>query len=1135
MPDVRKQSRIKMKHENKYYLGLDVGSTTVKGVLMSYAGDNLKIIWKCYERHETKQAEKVLEFLNELEVLYPAVFSPQSKILEIFITGSGGSTLRQTIGAHFYQEVSSVSSAVEKLYPDAKSVIELGGQDAKIILFKEDKITREKKKIMTMNDKCAGGTGAVIDKIAAKLQLSKEELIKIPYTGIKLHPIAGKCGVFAETDINGLQKQGIVAEELMASLFEAIVQQNLSVLTRGNTLLPRVLLLGGPNFFLGGLQDAWKQNLHSLWQERGINLSAYESVDDMVIVPENANYFAAMGAVYQGIKDHLIRDNISYQGTSRLVDHIKNREKLLGKNYTAFPCEKDRQAFYEQYIPKEWAAPSFKKNQTVKAYIGLDSGSTSTKGVLVSEDGDVIGAKYMLSKGNPIEDSKKLLNDLRKEVEKEGAKLEVIGVGTTGYGKDMLKDVLQADISLVETVAHTLAAKHYYPNVDVIVDVGGQDIKLILLKDGIVKDFKLNTQCSAGNGYFLQNTAEGFGYKIEDFADVAFSAHKIAEFGYGCAVFLQTDIVDFQRQGWEGPEIMAGLAEVLPKNIWQYVAGISNLELLGSTFVLQGGTQKNHAAVKSQVDYIKRKFKNSPKEPAIHVHRFTSVCGAIGAALEAREKNFSKTSFPGFEAIESIGYKSTHNESTRCHFCRNKCIRTFIDIEIKTSKQPEKRRLILAPCDKGKSEIVSEARKIEKDLNRIKADNPNLIDIAAHKVWDPSLEKVRGFSRKVAKRKLPAPSVVLKKSSQKNRKKINLGFPRVLNHYVIQPFLNAYFETLGFDYQNFYFSPFTDEEMYKAGSKRGAVDPCFPAKVSLSHVSSLLKRYGEKLDYIVFPMTGSLSTGIKNVVDNRACPTVCGSPEMVYSAITKEEDIFAKQGIQFLKPYLSFDTPGLLEQETYRAFSSCFGISDRENRVAVRAGLYNLRKFQRGIENEGKKVIETVASQNRVALVLLGRTYHNDPGINHGIFDLFVERGYPVLPISALPKDLNFLMQYFSGGGSAEEIFNIDDVWKNSFSASSTLKIWAAKVIARVPNLIPVELSSFKCGHDSTLYSTIEKIFEKASKPFFSFKDIDENNPTGSIKIRVETIDYFLKKYISDLREENLLRKTKPSRYAHIE
>src|SRR5215470_6275863 len=538
-------------------VGMDVGSTTVKAVAVDPSTDQM--IWSDYQRHETKQPEKTLEFLGRLE----ADLGINGDNCRMFITGSGGGNLATLIGAKFVQEVTAVSLAVEKLHPEVHSVIELGGQDAKIIVFKPDPETGKKKKIPSMNDKCAGGTGAVIDKINAKLKIPASELCNQGYYGLKLHPVAGKCGVFAETDINSLQKMGVPREELMASLFEAIIGQNLAVLTRGNTLRPEVLLLGGPNTYIRGMVEAWKYNIPKIWEERNTELPQGVDPKELVKVPENAQYFAAIGAVEFGKSED---ENVGvYRGFADLDHYInfgrlEEKKKAGGKGLSNGPDDLD--AFKERYKRNKFVPATFHPGQIVEGFIGLDGGSTSTKAVLLDKDRNVLVKTYQLSKGNPIEDTKEVFAKLEKQITDQGATLNVMGVGTTGYAKDILKDTLGADVALVETVAHTESALQFYKDVDVIVDVGGQDIKLIILKNRQVKDFKLNTQCSAGNGYFLQSTAEGFGMKVEDYADIAFGAQAMPTFGYGCAVFMQSDIVDFQRQGWKPEEIMAGLAAV---------------------------------------------------------------------------------------------------------------------------------------------------------------------------------------------------------------------------------------------------------------------------------------------------------------------------------------------------------------------------------------------------------------------------------------------------------------------------------------------------------------------------------------------------------------------------------------------
>src|ERR1700723_1909544 len=669
----------------QFLVGLDVGSTTVKAIVVDAATD--KTIWQDYQRHETRQPEKCLEFLRRMEA--DTGISPQNT--RIFITGSGGGTIAEMVGAKFVQEVHAVSLAVEKLHPEVYSVIELGGQDAKIIVFKDDEETGRKKKIPSMNDKCAGGTGAVIDKINAKLKIPAAELSNQGYLGVKLHKVAGKCGVFAETDINGLQKTGTPSDELMASLFEAIVLQNLSVLTRGNTLRPHVLLLGGPNSFIRGMREAWQANIPRMWKERKVQIPEGAPPEGLIKVPQNAQNFAALGAVEFGRDEE--REVGRYLGVEKLawyIDYGRAEEKAISGGRGLVTDSAELEDFRSAFRRKRFDPSEFSPGELISGFVGVDGGSTSTKAVLLDKDGEILCKAYQLSNGNPIEDTIDMFEKLRKQVEGRGAALEVLGVGTTGYAKDILRDVLNADVALVETVAHTESALKFYKDPHVIIDVGGQDIKLIVLKDGRVKDFKLNTQCSAGNGYFLQSTAEGFGMKVEEFADIAFSAKSMPSFGYGCAVFMQSDIVNFQRQGWRSEEILAGLADVLPKNVFLYVASIPNLASLGSRFVLQGGTQNNLAVVKAEVDFIKSSFRAKGKVPEIIVHEHCGESGAIGAAQEALRlwNNGMRTTFIGLDAVRNIRYRTTRNEDTRCYFCKNNCLRTFIDVDVTAAQDP---------------------------------------------------------------------------------------------------------------------------------------------------------------------------------------------------------------------------------------------------------------------------------------------------------------------------------------------------------------------------------------------------------------------------------------------------------------
>ncbi|HRI06781.1 MAG TPA: BadF/BadG/BcrA/BcrD ATPase family protein [Nannocystaceae bacterium] len=1196
--------------DSKYIVGFDLGSTTVKAVIRD--ADTDEIVWKDYQRHDSKQAQRALMMLKQMESEVPGFRAGKARV---FITGSGGANVGRWIGAKFVQEVNAVSLAVEKLHPEVNSVIELGGQDAKIIVFKEDPETGRKKKIPSMNDKCAGGTGAVIDKINAKLKIPAEQLCNQTYFGHKLHPVAGKCGVFAETDVNGLQKLGVPADELMASLFESIIQQNLSVLTRGHTLMPHVLLLGGPNTYIKGMVECWKANIPPIWAERGVPLPPCDDPADLIIVPQNAQYYAAIGAIEFGRSED---EHIgAYTGTQKLEWYLTEgrlleKKKAGGAGLSKTPEELDE--FLGAYKPEPFKPAPFTPGTAVRAFIGIDGGSTSSKAVLLGEDGEIIRKVYQLSKGNPIVDTKELLADLRQQVESSGCSLEILGVGTTGYAKDILRDVLRADAAIVETVAHCESALHFYDDVDVVCDVGGQDIKIIILKNGKVKDFKLNTQCSAGNGYFLQSTAVGFGHDVRDYAKLAFAAQAMPTFGYGCAVFMQSDIVDFQRQGWAPEEIMAGLANVLPKNIWLYVSQIPNLAKLGRRFVLQGGTQHNLAAVKSQVDFIQERFKSKGMEADVIVHKHCGESGAIGAALEVRRMHRDlghRTGWIGMDKIDTIAFTQKRDESTRCYFCKNKCLRTFIDVDLelehkeaeqrmatgqllkirKKEERPEQaiatKRLIIATCEKGEVEDIDSMKKIKSGLDKIKKDFPNLAASSAKDVWDaqeppcvadpidevglglaehvelpPALaehqERFDGLLKKLNRSpkvvdllaktaetvekladkasvaaplrdKVAAPAkdrlvaVQRRIEAMKKRATLRIGIPRVLNQYSQNPFFSAYFESLGVPAKNLVYSDYTSEELYKEGAKRGAIDPCFPSKVCIAHMHNLLEHKHKKrpLDLIVFPQVDSMETWLTGSMGARACPTVVGSADTTKAAFLKEADVFAQKGIKLIVPFVHMGEPKLCKREMFHYFKDALGLSEEENSRAVDEANAAQARFYAELRQRGRAILEQLERERRIGIVLLARPYHNDPGMNHEIPDELQKLGYPILTVQSLPIDEDICRPLFQAdidAGFIKDPYDISDVWKNSYSENTNQKVWAAKFTARHPNLVALELSSFKCGHDAPIYTVIEEIVENSGTPYFSFKDIDENKPTGSIKIRVETIGYFLKRYQQDLR-----------------
>jgi predicted CoA-substrate-specific enzyme activase len=706
--------------------GVDVGSTTVKAVLV----ENDRVLWQDYQRHGTRQAQKVLEFLCRLETECGLRAGHDA----VMFTGSGSGLIAPLVGGKFIQEVVAVAVAVEKLHPNVRFVSEIGGEDMKTIFFTAMGPGRNKQ--VYMQSACSGGTGTFIEKTARKLKISSEALAGMTYEGRTLHKISSKCGIFAESDANTLVKSGVPIEEIIASLFEAVVYQNLATLTKGNTPAPHVLLLGGPNLFFAGLQQAWRHHLTNIWLERRVPLPEGDP-DTLIQVPAEALYYAALGCVEIGKAEV---ESAYYRGPERLTWWIEEgqyekkaregrRGLAAGEGEIAEFLRKYARAGGQGATPASIAKVELKRPMEEPVAIGCDFGSTTAKAAVLSADKAVLFTCYVQSKGNPIDDAKDLVKKIR-----EAGHCRIGALALTGYGKDLLKDVVGADAAIVETVAHARAALHFFPDADVICDVGGSDVKVMILRQGTVADFRLNSQCSSGNGAFLQGVAERYDVPLEDYADRAFAAKSLPTLAMGCGVFLQSDIVNQQRQGWSAEEIMAALAAVLPLNVWVYACQLQNLRAVGRKFVLQGGTHRNLAVVKAQVDFITAKVPDAE----IVIHPYSGEAGAIGAALCAidawADGNMSR--FRGFDNIETLTYRTTANEHTTCRWCAVNCKRTFIDVALPEgqgrpwSKVPVgegfERVISGNSCPKGLVEDVNELRVVKARIEEAKRAFPNV-------------------------------------------------------------------------------------------------------------------------------------------------------------------------------------------------------------------------------------------------------------------------------------------------------------------------------------------------------------------------------------------------------------------------
>jgi activator of 2-hydroxyglutaryl-CoA dehydratase/predicted nucleotide-binding protein (sugar kinase/HSP70/actin superfamily) len=1123
---------------------MDVGSTTVKAVVMD--PETLDILWSDYQRHETRQPEKVLEFMVRIGDAFP-----DADDIQIYVTGSGSGPLAGPLGGRFVQEVNAVTLAVEHLHPDVNAVIELGGQDAKIIMFRDvdekpaegerpAEVTpngkRNRQALTSMNDKCASGTGATIDKCMIKVGMSASELSNLAFDPTRLHHVAAKCGVFAETDIVNLVKSGIPSGEIMNSLADAIVHQNLSVLTRGNTLRPKVLLLGGPNTYLPFLVECWRMRIPETWEQRGFAWPKDVPVQELVFTPQNAQYYAAFGAVVFGLADARDKGPAVYKGIDGLREYIQHGRGARLAGTAAGPLVKDDselEAFLRRYTIPNFHAATFAPGQVVRAVIGLDGGSTSSKAVLVDEEGRILYKAYRLSKGNPIQDTKEILAEIKGFVERQGATLECLGFGATGYAAAVLEESVKADVNIVETVAHMMSAVSCFPDADVVCDIGGQDIKVLFLRETPegtrdVKDFRLSNQCSAGNGMLLQAMADQFGVPLTDYSDVAFSADLAPKFSYGCAVFLDADRVNFQKEGFSAPEMLAGLAQVLPKNVWQYVVQVPRLAQFGRVFVLQGGTQRNLAAVKAQVDYIASRVPGAE----IHVHPHCGEAGALGAAMETLRtvKRRGHSTFIGIEQAIALKYVSRNDESTKCHFCPNNCSRTFIDTE--TPDGRTSRYISGFSCEKGTVESKEALKVLAKERAVIRNKYPNLVHeestLAFRHFYEPAPLPPAGASKRdVEVRRLSLLRVARRafnrgfQRSYADLSQVRIGIPRVLNMYSVGPFFRTFFETLGLPKDNVVWSTATTEEMWNEGGRYGSIDPCFPSKVTQAHVHELLAHAHKDpkrgpLDFIYYPCVTHIPNWVSQTMDNTTCPIVAGNPNVLKAAFTKETNFFAKNNIEYIDDAISFAEPNLMKRRLFEVWGPRLGVTEDEVEWAVDQGMAALTEFNRVLEQKGREVLEQVEREDRMAILVVGRPYHNDPGLNHGIPEEFQVLGYPILSMRSIPKDPAWLQRFYRHG---EDPLAITDVWPENYSANSSQRVWAAKFASRHPNVAILDLSSFKCGHDAPTYGIVEKLVGTAKVPYSALHDIDANKPGGSIAIRVKTYAYRLQRVQEDLRE----------------
>jgi len=533
------------------------------------------------------------------------------------------------------------------------------------------------------------------------------------------------------------------------------------------------------------------------------------------------------------------------------------------------------------------------------------------------------------------------------------------------------------------------------------------------------------------------------------------------------------------------------------------VVQIPRLESFGRRYVLQGGTQYNQAALKAQVDYIKKRVKNAE----VFVHPHPGEAGALGAALEALElvKLRGHTTFVGLDEAYNIVYKTKSDESTRCTFCPNHCARTFVDTV--TPKGKTVRYISGFSCEKGTVEDKEALKILMKKNAEKKFNNPNLVRVQAKSLFNLDL-KVESYKRSTFESFI---------SGQPNRNHMTIAMPRVLNMWLMAPFFNAYFLSLGLQKDNIIWSSETNEQMSKEGMKFGPIDPCFPAKVVQAHVHQLL--YNKKMNYFYFPAITHTLNFLENVVSNTSCPVVQGTPLVIKSSFTNEKDYFKEKETHYICDALDFQNKGYLKKQLYQTWSKHLDLTQQENAFAVEEGLKALETFEKDMEEKGKIIIEKAENENSIAILLIARPYHLDPGLNHQILDEVQNLGFPVITMTSIPKDKEWLKKYFD-----KNPLDITDVWPENFSTNSAQKVWAAKFAARNPHVAVTDISSFKCGHDAPTYGIIDSIISAAKAAYLSLHGLDQTSPTESFKIRLKTFAYNLNKRIERMRKDDLCK-----------
>ncbi len=1001
---------------NLLHLGIDVGSTTVKLAVLD-SDDN--ICWAVYRRHHADVRATILEVLREAAEQFP------ERPMTIAITGSGGLLLAQWLDVSFIQEVIASKTAVETFIPRTDVAIELGGEDAKIIYFDQGIEQR-------MNGTCAGGTGAFIDQMAALLDTDAGGLNELAREHTTIYPIASRCGVFAKTDVQPLLNEGARREDIAASIFQSVVTQTISGLACGRPIRGNVAFLGGPLQYLPELRKRFYETL---------NLE-----DDAIIVPENAHLFVASGCALAGRAEGAAPERLD-----EVLVRLRNLGDIQGSEVVRmaplFATDAEYATFKERHDAERVRRGSL-ADYRGEAYLGIDAGSTTFKAALVGRDGELLWSTYASNKGDVLGCAKTAVAELYAALPTDPQTREpLVSLGhatVTGYGEGLLLEALQVDSGEIETVAHLRGAQEMLPGVEFILDIGGQDMKCLRVKDGVIDHIMLNEACSSGCGSFIESFASGLNLDVAEFAATAISAENPVDLGSRCTVFMNSRVKQAQKEGATVGDIAAGLAISVIKNALFKVIKIRDPHEVGEKVIVQGGTFLNDAVLRS--------FEQLSETNAVRPD-IAGNMGAYGAALLARDRFVAgKTS--SLLSLEQIEALAPSHRTVRCKGCANSCLLTVNDFGVNEATGKHRRFITGNRCEKGASEAGE------------KTDVPNLFEYKAARTFDHYVPL-----------------------SEEEAHRGTVGIPRALNMYENYPFWFTVFTKLG--YRVILSDPST-KATYEAGiESMPSESVCYPAKLSHGHIMNLLEK---EPDFIWMPCSKWERQEDDTAGNHFNCPIVASYPEALRLNIDELRD----SEVAFVAPWLPYDQRDHLKKRFYVEMTENFAdaafrhgapFTQAEVDAAVDAAWEEDEAFKRDIRRKGTETLAWMEETGTHGIVLAGRPYHQDPEINHAIPELLTSFGLAVLTEDSIAHL-----------GQLERPIRVVDQWMYH-----TRLYAAAKVVTQRHDLDLIQLNSFGCGLDALTTDQVQEVLEAAGKVYTVLK-IDEVSNLGAARIRVRSL-----------------------------